>query len=260
MVDHLDRLAVDATATVESGYYRRQPTRRLVKSRVGLKESIRRSPHTPIIAEIKRASPSAGDIRRGLDASDAARSMAAGGAVGISVLTEPRHFKGSLEALEEVRAAVGLPVLMKDIVVSLEQIKCAETYWADAVLLIMGVFGRGHADISLEEAVSETQGRGLEALLEAHTINEFQASLETDADLIGINNRDLGSMAVDLGTTERILKYADVADRTVVSMSGIESPADVKYLRRCGADAFLVGSAFMRSHDMEETLRRMTLP
>ncbi|MFH0851082.1 MAG: indole-3-glycerol-phosphate synthase [Candidatus Bathyarchaeota archaeon] len=258
MVDYLDRLAADARATVESEYYRRQPTRRPGRSRAGLREAIRRSHLTPIIAEIKRASPSAGDIRRELDTAEAARILMANGAVGISVLTEPMHFKGSLEALDDVRAAVDLPVLMKDIVVSLEQIEAAARHGADAVLLIKTVFDQGYTEFSLEEAIMEAQGRGLEVLLEAHTLNEYQAALKTKADLIGINNRDLGSMTVDLGTTERILRYSGEFNRTVVSMSGIESPGDVRYLKRCGADAFLVGSAIMRSQDMGEALWRMT--
>lgn len=258
MVDYLDRLATDARATVESGFYRIQPTRRPGRSRVGLREAIGRSHLTPIIAEIKRASPSTGDMRRELDTAEAARILMANGAVGISVLTEPMRFKGSLEALEDVRAAVDLPVLMKDIVVSLEQIEAATRYGADALLLIKAVFDRGYTEFSLEEAIMEAQGRGLEVLLETHNINEFLASLETGTDLIGINNRDLGSMVVDLGTTEQILRYSGELSRTVISMSGIENPEDVRYLKRCGADAFLIGSAIMRSHNMGETLRRMT--
>jgi indole-3-glycerol phosphate synthase len=253
-------LVNDAKCTVVSGYYRRQPTQRAGKSSVGFRESIKRSLNTPIIAEIKRASPSAGDIRREMDTVEVARTLMANGAIGVSVLTEPKHFKGSLETLEEVRGAVDLPILMKDIVVSTEQIDTAARYGANAVLLIKTVFDRNHADCSLDEAISEAQDHGLEVLLESHTIEEFKASLETKADLVGINNRDLGSMVVDMETTERILNTSGRLNKTVVSMSGMENSEDVKYLKRCGADAFLIGSAIMRSRDMGDTLRRMTQP
>jgi indole-3-glycerol phosphate synthase len=186
-----------------------------------------------------------------------AEAMARGGAVGISVLTEPKHFHGSLGNLCKVRGTVKLPVLMKDIVVSLLQLSAASRTGANAVLLIQALFDRGYCKQSADEMVADAHARNLEVLLETHNEDEFRRALSSDADLVGINNRDLGTLKVDLNVTQRILQKNPPEGKLVVSESGIHTPADVRFLRGCGAHAFLVGSAVMLSSNVEEKVREL---
>jgi indole-3-glycerol phosphate synthase len=131
--------------------------------------------------------------------------MQHGGAVGISVLTEPIYFNGSLKTLIEARAAVELPILMKDIIISKEQIDAAAKLGANAVLLIQGLFDKGHCENAEAEMIAYAHGRGLEVLLETHTEEEYLSALKTGADLIGVNNRNLDTLKTDLATTQQIL-------------------------------------------------------
>lgn len=259
MVDYLKTLVKDAMETVRSGYYSRfsEKPSTITRRRASLKMSILKCNRAPVIAEIKPESPSRGKLRRIASYAEIARLIEAGGAVGISVLTEPKHFGGSLEGLVEVKKATQLPVLMKDIVLDPVQIGAASRLGADAVLLIYSIFGRGMADYSLDELIRLAHSLGLEVLLETHTIEEFRLALKTEADLIGINNRDLETLRVDLKTTERILANANPGDRIVVSESGIEGPEDIRFLRKCGAKAFLVGSAIMLADNIQEKVREL---
>ena len=132
--------------------------------------------------------------------------MERGGAVGISVLTEPKHFNGSLQTLVETRAAVNLPILMKDIIIIPEQIEVASQIGANAVLLIEALFEKGYCEMSVDKMIAFAHAKGLEVLLETHTEEEFQSAVETDADLVGINNRNLATLKIDLNTTKAILE------------------------------------------------------
>jgi indole-3-glycerol phosphate synthase len=180
--------------------------------------------------------------------------MEAGGAVGISVLTEPKRFGGSLQALAYVKRSVGIPVLMKDIIVDKAQIEAAAHIGADAVLLIHGAVA-----VKVDELIEFAHSLGLEVLLETHTIGEFKAALETEADMIGINNRDLKTLKVDLGVTARILAETHPNGRIVISESGIENADHVRFLRRCGANAFLVGSSIMLADDIGQMVRELVM-
>lgn len=259
MVDYLKTLVKDAIETVRSGYYSRFSEKLSIttRRRASLKMSILKCNRAPVIAEIKPESPSRGKLRRISSYAEAARLMEAGGAVGISVLTEPKHFGGSLEGLVEVKRATQLPVLMKDIVVDPVQIGAASRLGADAVLLIYSIFRRDMADYSLDELIRLAHSLSLEVLLETHTLEEFRLALETEADLVGINNRDLETLRVDLKTTERILAKANPGDRIIVSESGIERPEDIRFLSKCGAKAFLVGSAIMLADNIQEKVREL---
>ncbi len=209
----------------------------------------------PVIGEIKAASPSAGLIRENVNPSEVAKAMQMGGAVGLSVLTEPNQFNGSLEALAAARENVNLPILMKDIILSSVQVYAAAKMGANAVLLIKTLFDRGYCEKSLDEMIAGAQMLSLEVLLETHTELEFQSAVKTKADLIGINNRNLGTLKVDLNVTKRILAKNDSNGKLVVSESGIRTAADIRFLRGSGARAFLIGSAIMSSDDVEQKVK-----
>jgi indole-3-glycerol phosphate synthase len=253
MSDFLDVLARDANETIDREYYETlKPTERI---RISLRKAILESKANPIITEIKAASPSAGVIRKNVKAGVIARAMAKGGATAISVLTEPIHFRGSLEALTEAREAVKLPILMKDIILSPIQIEAASKIGANAVLLIKALFDRGYCEKSINAMIDGAHLFGLEVLLETHTETEFCSAVKTGADLIGINNRDLVTLKVDLAVTKKILSKNDPSGKLVITESGINTLADVLSLRRTGARAFLIGSAIMASDNIEEKVK-----
>jgi indole-3-glycerol phosphate synthase len=181
--------------------------------------------------------------------------MEKGGAIGISVLTEPKHFNGSLDALTQARRAVKLPILMKDIILNTIQVEAASQIGADAILLIEALFDRGYSETDIDEMIAFAHSKGLEVLLEAHTEEEFLSALETNADLVGINNRNLGTLKIDLKTTRKILERNNKHDKTVISESGIKTPADLQFFRGCGATAFLIGSSIMLTENIEEKVK-----
>lgn len=255
MPDFLDVLALDARKTVEEGYYR-VPSKAPARP-ASLRDAILKCERAPIISEIKFASPSAGLIREKGDATQIARAMEGGGAVGISVLTEPKHFGGSLDTLARVRSRVWVPLLMKDVILSPVQVEAASRMGANAVLLIQALFERSYCESGIHDMIECAHSKGLEVLSEAHTEEEFLSTLATEADIIGINNRDLKTLEVDLGATRRILAKNRVRDRVIVSESGISSPADIRFLHRCGAHAFLVGSSIMRAGDIEKRVKEL---
>ena len=253
MPDFLDVLARDAKETIRSGYYQ-VPTQTRTAP-ISLKKAILKSKTVPVITEIKAASPSAGVIRTNVKAADVARAMERGGAVGISVLTEPTHFHGSLHSLVEARKAVKLPILMKDIILSPVQVEAASKVGANAVLLIQALFNRKHSECSIKEMIAEAHSRNLEVLLETHNEDEFRFAVETDADLVGINNRDLGTLKVDLNVTKQILENNNAKEKFVVSESGVNTLADLRFLHACGANAILIGSAIMQAGNVEEKVK-----
>jgi len=254
MPDFLDALARDAKETVAKGYYE-YPLVPINRSHVSLKAAIEQKRNVPIITEIKAASPSAGTIRKNIEPEKIAEAMAKGGAAGISVLTEPTHFNGSVSYLLRVREAVNLPVLMKDIIISLRQLDAASRNGADAVLLSQALFDKGYCELGLDEMIAEGQSRHLEVLLEAHNEDEFRRAVNSDANLVGINNRNLGTLKVDLNVTKQILEKTSPKEKIVVSESGINTPEDVRFLRGCGAKAFLVGSAIMKADNVEAKVK-----
>jgi len=253
MPDFLDTLARDAKQTVNEGYYK--VSTQDTFSPVSLRKAILDSKKNAVITEVKAASPSRGTIKTNLDPEKIAKAMENGGATGISVLTEPKHFSGSLSYLTKVRKAVKLPILMKDIIITPTQLEAASRIGANAVLLIEALFERKYCELSLEEMVSQAHARKLEVLLETHNENEFQSAIETDADLVGINNRDLRTLKVDIRITERILKNNDSHDKVVVSESGVMTPSDLLFLRGCGAQAFLIGSSIMMADNIEKKVK-----
>ncbi len=253
MSDFFDTLGFDAQVTIDSGYYDLfKPT---PSQHLSLKKAILECNRNPIITEIKPASPTLGVIRENMDPTEIAKSMEKGGATAISVLTEPKHFKGSTDTLADVRRAVKLPILMKDIILSHVQINAANYIGADAVLLIKALYDRGYAQLDLDNMITLVHTKGLEVLLEVHTEEEFRAAKKTNADIIGINNRNLADLKIDLNTTKKILKNNSFEDLVVVSESGISTPEDLRFLSEAGASAFLIGSSIMLTENVEEKVR-----
>ncbi|WP_254763073.1 indole-3-glycerol phosphate synthase [Natrinema marinum] len=204
----------------------------------------------PVIAEVKPTSPTA-DGTRADDPVELAEAMVAGGATAISVLTEPTHFGGSPEALARVREAVDVPVLRKDFVLDEAGMDVIE---ADLLLLIVRFVD------DLEGLIAAARERGFQPLVEVHDRGELETALEAGAEIIGVNNRDLAKLEVDLETFESVAPEVP-DDVTLIAESGISSPADVQRMRAAGADALLVGSAIMDhgagDSDVTENTRRL---
>jgi len=209
----------------------------------------------PVVAEVKPTSPTA-DGERTDDPVELAEAMVAGGAAALSVLTEPDHFGGSAETLEAVRKAVDVPVLRKDFVLHEAQLDVVE---ADVILLIVRFLDEDGAD-DLADLLAAARDRGFQVLVEAHTAEEVERAVDAGAAFVGVNNRDLAKLAVDLDTFPEAATAAPEAV-TLIAESGIGSPDDVRRMRGAGADALLVGSAIMDhggDSDVTENTRRLT--
>jgi len=205
-----------------------------------------------IIAEIKRASPSRGVLRLDLDPVDCARRYARVGAIGLSVLTDEKFFRGSLDDLHRIRDHVGLPLLRKDFLIDPYQVYEARVCGADAVLLIMRILGDG----AFEELFTLSRELGMDALVEVHEERDLDRALSKGVRLVGINNRDLSTFTVDLSVTERLLPRIP-SDVVVVSASGIRNQEQVRSLESKGVKAFLVGEALVTAPAPEEKLREL---
>jgi indole-3-glycerol phosphate synthase len=210
------------------------------------------------VAEIKRCSPSLGRIRDEIDPRKLATALKNGGAVGISVITEPHRFEGSLQLLREVRQTVDLPILMKDVVTSEIQVEAASKLGADTILLISALFERGYCEPPLNDMIKLAQSSRLEVLLETHTKNEFSQALDTDAEIIGINNRDLRDLSIDLERAYKILSDFKPNEKIIIIESGIQEMKDLDRLLKVGADAFLIGSTIMKDKDVESKVKELT--
>lgn len=209
-----------------------------------------------VIAEIKRRSPSAGEIRPDFDPASCAKAYGDAGAAAISVLTDARYFGGDLSFLGIVRRTVELPLLRKDFTIDRYQVDEARVHGADAVLLIAAAFPGDNARVTLAQLHGRAQELGLDVLVEIHDESELDVALSVGADLIGVNARDLRTFDVDLGVTERIARLVP-DDVVLVAESGIKTNRDIGRLSAAGARGFLVGESLMREPDMGEALRRL---
>jgi len=209
-------------------------------------------PATAIIAEFKRHSPSAGDIQAGADPCALARLYEEGGAAAMSVLTEPEHFKGSLDDLRAVASAVSLPLLRKDFAVDSHQVYEAAVAGAEAVLVIVAGLSDAEA-AALLEAAAEVK---LDALVEVHTAEELERAAVLGARLIGVNNRNLKTLKVDLHTSLQLAEMAPPG-ATLVAESGLRTRDDIERLQGAGYRAFLIGETLMRSADARAELARL---
>jgi indole-3-glycerol phosphate synthase len=205
-----------------------------------------------VLAEIKRASPSAGAIRPGADPAEIAAEYQAGGAAAISVLTDEQFFDGRLEFLQRVRDRVPMPLLRKDFIIDELQIAEARAAGADAILLIVAAL----TPTRLAELLGETYRHGLDALVEVHDAAEADVALTAGASLLGVNHRDLKTFAIDMSLTEQIAKRVP-SDVVLVAESGIKTAADVRRLGDAGAHAVLVGETLMRAPSPAAALREL---
>jgi indole-3-glycerol phosphate synthase len=210
-------------------------------------------PGVSLIAEHKRRSPSAGVIREGASLTDIVLAYERGGASALSVLTEPFHFGGSLDDLLQARGVTELPVLRKDFIVDPYQLYESAAGGADAILLIVAAL---HPD-RLYELLREARDLDLDAVVEVHDERELEVALEVEADVLGLNNRDLTDFSVDIERTYELL--SDVpAGKTVVAESGFSTRDELDELERVGVDAVLIGETLMRAPDVEAACRELS--
>jgi indole-3-glycerol phosphate synthase len=209
---------------------------------------------TPIIAEVKKGSPSKGIIRADFNPLDIAEIYQQNGATCLSVLTDEHFFLGHLSFLALIREQVGLPLLRKDFIYDPYQVYEARVAGADAILLIAAMLDTA----AIEDLAGLSRELSMDVLLEVHDQAELEAALRTDCRLIGINNRDLRTFVTDLAATERMAPQVTGGGRIVVAESGIEVRADIVRLQKAGAQAFLIGESLMREADIGAKLRELT--
>jgi indole-3-glycerol phosphate synthase len=238
-MDELEGFIENAFSLVMSGYYRTRGER--TRKMHSLKSSLADTRTIPVIAEFKRRTPSVREMSSGVDLGQRLADFVSAGVCGLSILTEPYRFDGSIDNLRRA-ASYSLPVLMKDFVIATDQIDAAYASGADAVLLIMEIFEstRYSMDVLMESAHSY----GMEVVIEVNSTEQFEKAKGTDAEIIGINNRDLRTLRLEEGRSERILSSVS-KDRPVIGMSGIRSAERVKSILAAGADGVLVGTSLM---------------
>jgi len=251
MENILEKLVNNSRKAIDQGVY--EINESIPNSGVDLGNIIINSQHAPLITEVKFSSPALGNIRKITDPVEIAKKMIEGGAAALSVLTQPYMFDGSPEFFMKVRRNVEIPMLMKDITVDKIQIDAAKKIGADYFLLIQSLFDKKMVN-GMEELIEYGHKKGLKVLVEAHTTEEFENSCKTGADIVGINNRNLDTLKINLDTTKKILEKSDQS-KIIISESGIETVDDIRFLHKCGAKGFLIGTAIMKNDNIEETVR-----
>ena len=253
MENILEKLVNNSKKAIQDGIY--DINESLPNSGRDLENIIKKSENAALITEVKFSSPALGNIRKMTDPVEIALNMVNGGASALSVLTQPYMFDGSPEFFMKVRKMVKVPMLMKDITVDTIQIDAAKKIGADYFLLIQSIFDKGLVN-DIDGMIDYGHDLGLKVLIEAHTKQEFENSSNTNADIIGINNRNLDTMKIDLSTTEKILHNTEKT-KLIVSESGISTSDDIRFLHKCGADAYLVGSSIMKTDDIQQTVQNL---
>lgn len=220
---------------------------------LGFRAALQQTSGVSVIAEVKRRSPSKGLIREDFDAAWIARCYAEAGAACLSVLTDEKFFGGSLADLEAVRATVDRPLIRKDFTIDPYQIDEARVAGADAILLIVSALD----DADLKSLHEHAIGFGMDVLVEVHDESELDRAMALGANLLGVNNRNLKTFEVDLGTTERLAAAIGDPNVVLVAESGIGSAADIRRLERAGAAGFLVGESLMREEHPGKALEAL---
>ncbi|CAD2077500.1 Indole-3-glycerol phosphate synthase [Jeotgalicoccus aerolatus] len=208
-----------------------------------------------LIGEVKRASPSQGDINAVMDPLKQAEAYMKGGADAISVLTEHHFFKGSFSDLEEISKIADVPLLNKDFIIDKRQINRAYNHGADIILLIVTILD----DAALLDLYQYADSLGLNIIVEVHNEDELKRALKISPVIIGINNRDLKTFTVDISNTENLLKKYGSQDIHFIAESGIHSAADAQRMKAAGASGMLVGESLMRSDSIEEKIKELKL-
>ncbi|MDO8716278.1 MAG: indole-3-glycerol phosphate synthase TrpC [Dehalococcoidales bacterium] len=211
-----------------------------------------------LIAEVKKASPSAGIIRADFNPTEIAQIYADNGAAAISVLTETKYFKGNLDYLKDIREALGdrrVPLLRKDFIFDPYQVYESRAYGSDSLLLIVAIL----TPDKLKNLLALSREIGMEPMVEVHDEAEVKVALDSNARIIGINNRDLKTFKTDLTTTKR-LRPLIPEDRIVISESGIKNRNDIANVKQWGVDAVLIGESLMASHDIAAKMRELFTP
>jgi len=251
MENILEKLVSNSKKAIKDGIYDIKES--LPNSGKDLENILIKSEHASLITEVKFSSPALGNIRKITDPVEIAMQMVNGGASALSVLTQPYMFDGSPEFFMNVRKMVKIPMLMKDITIDKVQIDAAKKIGADYFLLIQSLFDKKMVP-EMAELIEYGHKNGLKILVEAHTSQEFENACKTDADIIGINNRNLDTLKIDLNTTKKILEDTNYS-KIVISESGIESEEDIRFLHKCGAKGYLIGTAIMKNDNIEQTVR-----
>jgi indole-3-glycerol phosphate synthase len=266
--NYLNILAENSYKAIEEGIYDSTRYDYSAHESINMRKSILSCPHAPLITEIKFASPSKGRIgatRNNTTSkpTDIASNMVGSGAVGLSIITQPYLFNGSPEYLGMIRKTVAVPLLMKDIIVSGVQIDSAKRMGADCILLIKSIFDSNLAEGSIEKFADFANRKGLQVLFEVHKEQEFREVLESLTDtrqnLIGINNRDLNYLTVDIATTTNLLQKFDKKRNVIISESGISKAEEIQQLKEAGVDAFLIGTSIMESSDIASKVEELYL-
>lgn len=259
MTDILDRFIEKAKENVANGYYDPVTGTRTnrISARVSLKQKLL-SQNFSLIAEIKHASPAGEYSFDNIDVAETARTFKQCGADAISVVVEPQVFKGDLGNIPLVKkTAPDIPVLFKDFVINELQIDAAKRYGADCILLVMKVADR--LGLSINALIDAAHERGLEVLLECYDADEMKRASETDADILGINNRDLRTLKVNLNRTVQILKESKAIKKPVISESGIKTREDAEFVRTCGVKGILVGTAIWKASNLRDKVTELRL-
>jgi len=247
----LEKLVNNSRKAIDDGVY--EISEVFSKSKMDLGETIINSQHAPLITEVKFSSPALGNIRKISNPVDIAMQMVHGGASALSVLTQPFLFDGSPELFMKVRREVKIPMLMKDIMVDKIQIDAAKKIGADYFLLIQSLFDKKMVS-EIDELIEYGHKNGVKVLVEAHTSKEFENACKTNADIVGINNRNLDTLKIDLNTTKNILEKSN-SSKIIISESGIESQEDIRFLHKCGVKGYLIGTAIMKNDNIEQTVK-----
>lgn len=258
-------LADNSYKALDQGAYDSEKYHFQTHNSISLRQRILLCTHAPLIAEIKFSSPSRGQIvdKSKINIAELATIMVAAGAIGLSILTQPHLFNGSIDNLAKIRKSVNVPLLMKDIVVSENQIDAAKRIGSDCILLIKSIFDNDLAEGSIERFVEYANRKDLQVIIEVHSEQQFQDAIKLNRrnkdNFIGINNRHLANLSVDIRTTERLLNEYPKGKNIVISESGINTAKDIQFLKNIGADAFLVGTSIMESNDVKSKVKDLYL-
>jgi indole-3-glycerol phosphate synthase len=265
--NYLNILAENSYKALDEGVYNNTKYDYSGHEPISMRKSILSCPHAPLITEIKFASPSKGRIASSNNTTskptDIASNMVGSGAIGLSIVTQPYLFNGSPEYLGMIRKTVAVPLLMKDIIVSDIQIDFAKRMGADCILLIKSIFDSNLTEGSIEKFADIANKKGVQVVFEVHKEQEFREVLKsftnTRQNLIGINNRDLNYLTVDIATTTNLLQKFDKKRNVIISESGISKAEEIQQLKKAGADAFLIGTSIMESSDVATKVTELYL-